>query len=65
MRCVPLQDDSDGEGDGAEEEDADAEDSRGIGGWDKVDKLAEQLLLTSGLSVTNAQVYSLPKHLLL
>ena len=38
-----------------EEESGDSVDSRGIPGWDRVDKLAAALLKLSGLYVTNAQ----------
>ena len=38
-----------------EEESSDSVDSRGIPGWDRVDKLTAALLKLSGLCVTNAQ----------
>lgn len=38
-----------------EEESGDSVDSRGIPGWDRVDKLAAALLALRGLCVTNAQ----------
>ena len=36
-------------------------DSRGIPGWDKVDKLAHELIGLSGLSITNAQAQSIKR----
>ena len=40
---------------GGEDEGAEAVDSRGIAGWDRVDALAEALLLPKGLAVTTEQ----------
>ena len=43
----------------SEDEGVEAVDSRGIAGWDRVDALAEALLLPKGLAVTTEQARSI------